>query len=111
MNHPAATGTVLALGLVLGDHELDRRQLEDLAAFVARGPDLGEVSAAEADGEGMHHHLVWPFHRDQSVPLVPGLAPAVFSAFGAQAFRGGLGEAVDGGRFAAVAAVLGELAF
>jgi len=109
---PTGNGTLFDLGLVLGDLELEGRQVEHLAAFVvehrlAAQTDPAALAAGTAV-QAMHVDMVGFGDRLQGRAGVARLASGFAPARGAQAAGRGFGQAVGGGRFVAVTAGLGQ---
>ncbi len=89
----------LGLFLVLGDFELGLGQVVDLAALDAGGLDGVEgLAAGRAALEAMGDSAVGVFDHAERVAGMPGLTSRGSLAGRAQAFGGGLGKAVGGGR-------------
>jgi hypothetical protein len=108
----SAVGTVLDLSLVLGDFDPHRWQVKDLSALMIPGWDAFQVGlTVGAALDPMNLKVVWIGSHLQRMPFMTWLSTAFLAARLSQAAIAGLLEPITGRRFAAVAAVLGQLVF
>ena len=102
----------LGFGLVLGDFELGLGEVVNLAALDAGGMDGVEgLAAGRAALDAVGEDAVGVFDHAERVAGMPGLTSRGSLTGRAQAFGGGLGKGVGGGRLVAVVRVFGELSF
>ena len=109
VNH-AALRTGFDFGAVFGHFDPHGWHIKHLPFFVVvREHLLQRGLAVLAAGDGMDLNVVRMFHRFQGMPRVAWLPAGGFAARHAQTLGAGLGESIAGRRFAAIAAVLGNL--
>lgn len=100
------------MGLVFGHEQAKRRQVVDLAALHGDGSGRRKRLPARSAALGpVFDDLVGRLCPAEGGAGMPRLSARPPTALLAQALGSGLGEAIAGGRLAAVVAVFGELGF
>ena len=106
--HGATGGAAFDLGLMLGDFQPYRWNVEDLPPLVAGTGDCGERRLTlGADCDTVQLHMIRLRHGASGVTWVPNLSAGLLATGRPQATGFQLFETVTGGRFATVTTVLG----